>query len=137
MALWYFGEDIAPQLFGHGLSGYMAVAIMGLYIGNVLTKQPHKSKEMHKMAEFCTDLSSLTRILIFVFLGASISLPLLKSFGLFGLLCAIGSVFIARPIGVFIATAIPPVNSLNRITSYNVCYTKLLRCFPTACAVSA
>jgi len=113
MALWYFGEDVVPHFLGHGLSGYMAVAIMGLYIGNVVTKNPKNTKDMHKMAEFCTDLSSLTRILIFVFLGASISLPLLKSFGLYGLLCAFGSVFIARPIGVFAATAIPPVSSLK------------------------
>jgi NhaP-type Na+/H+ or K+/H+ antiporter len=113
MAIWYIGEEIFPTFFGHGLSGYMAIAIMGIYIGNVLTKKPNKSKEMHKMAEFCTDLSSLTRILIFVFLGASISMSLLKGFGLFGLLCAVGSVFIARPLGVFIATAIPPVNSLK------------------------
>lgn len=113
LALWYFGEIIFPKFAGYELSGFMAVAIMGLYIGNVLTKYPTKSKEVGKIAEFCTDLSTVIRILIFVFLGASISLPLLREFGALGLLCAIGSVFIARPIGVLVATSIPPLRSIK------------------------
>lgn len=113
LALWYFGEVIFSKITGYELSGFMAVAIMGLYIGNVLTKYPTKSREVEKIAEFCTDLSTVVRILIFVFLGASMSLPLLQKFGALGLLCAIGSVFIARPIGVLVATSIPPIRSIK------------------------
>ena len=110
LAAWYIGEELIPKLIGYEFSGFMAVAIMGLYLGNVLTKYPKKSNEAEKITEFCTDLSTLIRILIFVFLGASISMPLLKSYGFQGLLCAIGAIFIARPIAVFIATSIPPIN---------------------------
>ncbi|EHP87446.1 cation:proton antiporter [Methanotorris formicicus] len=110
MAVWYVGEELIPKVIGYEFSGFMAVAIMGLYLGNTLTKYPRKSNEIEKITEFCTDLSTLIRILIFVFLGASISLPFLKSYGFEGLLCAVGAIFIARPIAVFMATSIPPIN---------------------------
>lgn len=116
--LWYFGEEIFQQLTGYQISGYMAVAIMGMYLGNTLTKIPEKSKEVKNIDEFSNDLSTLIRILIFVFLGASMSLSLLSNYWLGGLLCALGSIFIARPIGVFIATSIPPVSTLKEKIYY-------------------
>jgi NhaP-type Na+/H+ or K+/H+ antiporter len=113
MFLWYFGDDIFPHLTGYEISGFMAVAIMGLYLGNTLTKYPEKSKDVSNIDEFCADLATVARILIFVFLGASISLSILSNYWIAGILCAIGSIFIARPLGVFLATSIPPVVSLK------------------------
>ena len=108
MFLWYFGDAIFPYFTGYEISGFMAVAIMGLYLGNTLTKYPEKSKDVSNIDEFCADLSTVVRILIFVFLGASISLSVLSNYWIAGLLCAIGSIFFARPLGVFLATSIPP-----------------------------
>jgi len=108
MFLWYFGDAIFPHFTGYEISGFMAVAIMGLYLGNTLTKYPEKSKDVSNIDEFCADLSTVVRILIFVFLGASISLSVLSNYWIAGLLCAIGSIFIARPLGVFVATSLPP-----------------------------
>lgn len=111
--LWYFGDKIFPSLTGYQISGFMAVAIMGLYLGNTLTKYHHKTRYIESMVRFCEELSTIFRILIFIFLGASISLIILKKYWIFGLLCALGSIFIARPLGVFLATSIPPANSLK------------------------
>ncbi|HIP17622.1 MAG TPA: sodium:proton antiporter [Methanothermococcus okinawensis] len=113
MLLWYFGEEIFPHLTGYGISGFMAVAIMGLYLGNTLTKYPEKTKSVEGIVRFCEDLSTISRILIFIFLGASISLAILTQYWMFGLICALGSIFIARPIGVFIATTLPPANLIK------------------------
>ncbi len=113
MFLWYFGNEIFPHFTGYEISGFMAVAIMGLYLGNSLTKYPKKSKDVSNIDEFCSDLATVSRILIFVFLGASISLSILSNYWIAGLLCAIGSIFIGRPLGVFIATSIPPTVPLK------------------------
>jgi NhaP-type Na+/H+ or K+/H+ antiporter len=113
MALWYFGDEIFPHFTGYEISGFMAVAIMGLYLGNTLTKYPKKSKNVENIVGFCEDLSTVTRILIFVFLGASISFSILTNYWFVGLMCAIGSIFVARPIGVFIATSLPPASPLK------------------------
>ncbi|HIP15703.1 MAG TPA: sodium:proton antiporter [Methanothermococcus okinawensis] len=111
--LWYFGDKIFPTLTGYQISGFMAVAIMGLYLGNTLTKYHHKTRYIESMVRFCEELSTIFRILIFIFLGASISLVILEKYWVVGLLCALGSIFMARPLGVFIATSIPPANSLK------------------------
>ncbi|MBP2143422.1 NhaP-type Na+/H+ or K+/H+ antiporter [Methanococcus voltae] len=111
--IWYIGEEIIPSLTGYGFSGYMAVAIMGLYIGNVVTKNPAKTEELDNLAEFGNHLSVFIRVLIFVFLGASISLTVLKEYALLGSVCALAALFIARPIGVLISTAYPNVNTLK------------------------
>ncbi|AEH06987.1 cation:proton antiporter [Methanothermococcus okinawensis] len=113
MALWYFGDVIFPYIAGYEISGFMAVAIMGLYLGNTLTKYPEQSKNVENIVGFCGDLSTLIRILIFVFLGASISLSILTNYWFVGLVCALGSIFIARPLGVLIATSLPPSNPLK------------------------
>ena len=111
--LWYFGDEIFPSLTGYEISGFMAVAIMGLYLGNTLTKYHQKTSYIRSMVKFCEELSTIFRILIFIFLGASISLVILERYWIFGLLCALGSIFIARPLGVFIATSIPPAIPLK------------------------
>jgi len=111
--LWYFGDKIFPSLTGYQISGFMAVAIMGLYLGNTLTKYHHKSRYIESIMRFCEELSLIFRILIFIFLGASISLVILEKYWVFGLLCALGSIFIARPLGVFLATSIPPASPLK------------------------
>ncbi|MCS3901474.1 cation:proton antiporter [Methanococcus voltae] len=111
--IWYIGESLMPGLTGYGFSGYMAVAIMGLYIGNVVTKDPSKTVELDNLAEFGNQLSVLVRVLIFVFLGASIGLGVLKEYALIGSVCALAALFIARPIGVLISTAYPNINSVK------------------------
>ena len=111
--LWYFGDKVFPSLTGYQISGFMAVAIMGLYLGNTLTKYHKKTNYIRSIVGFCEELSTIFRILIFIFLGASISLVILEKYWIFGLLCALGSIFIARPLGVFLATSIPPANSLK------------------------
>ncbi|HIP84822.1 MAG TPA: sodium:proton antiporter [Methanothermococcus okinawensis] len=111
--LWYFGDKLFPSLTGYQISGFMAVAIMGLYLGNTLTKYYQKTNYVKSIMRFCEELSTIFRILIFIFLGASISLVILERYWFFGLLCALGSIFIARPLGVFIATSIPPAIPLK------------------------
>ncbi len=117
--LWYFGGEIFPKItHGYEISGFMAVAIMGLYLGNTLINDKKLSKYVEEIDELCSRLSTLFRVLIFVFLGASISLSILLNYWLLGLLCALGSIFIARPIGVFIATSIPPASDIKERIYY-------------------
>jgi len=113
IAFWYFAEGIFPSLSnGYEISGFMAVAIMGLYIGNVIVHKKEHKEDMEKVAVFMDELSIFIRILIFVLLGASISIPLLEKYAVPALICALGSILLARPIGVLIATAIPPIRPL-------------------------
>ncbi|EHP84819.1 cation:proton antiporter [Methanotorris formicicus] len=113
LVFWCIAEVIFPKLTGYEISGFMTVAIMGLYIGNTLAEKSEKREEMEKVATFYNELSVFVRILIFVLLGAGISLNLLTNYGVLAILCALGSIFTARPIGVLIATAIPPVRSIT------------------------
>jgi NhaP-type Na+/H+ or K+/H+ antiporter len=90
----------------------MAVAIMGLYLGNVIANKKEYKEDMEKVVTFLGELSIFIRILIFVLLGASVSIPLLEKYAVPAFICALGSILLARPIGVLIATAIPPVRPL-------------------------
>ncbi|ACV24426.1 sodium/hydrogen exchanger [Methanocaldococcus fervens AG86] len=102
MLLLYVGDELLPSIFGYGFSGYMAIAIMALYLGNALFKMAEKHEDYEYVVRFCDDLSLLARIFIFVFLGACIKLSMLKSYLLPGLMVALGSIFLARPLGVFV-----------------------------------
>ena len=108
LATWYACEDIAPHLTGYELSGFMAVAVLGMYVGNRLTRYEHLRDDLRFLKEFMEELSTVTRIIIFTTLGACVSLPLLKQHWLGGLLCALGNIFVARPIGVLAGTYAPP-----------------------------
>ena len=112
IAFWYFAEGIFPSITGYEISGFMAVAIMGLYIGNVIVNKKEHREDMEKVAMFLDELSIFIRILIFVLLGASISIPLLEKYAVPAFICALGSILLARPVGVLIATAIPPIRPL-------------------------
>ena len=112
IAFWYFAEGIFPSMTGYEISGFMAVAIMGLYLGNVIARKKEYRKDMEKVVTFLDELSIFVRILIFVLLGASVSIPLLERYAFPAFICALGSILLARPIGVLIATAIPPVRPL-------------------------
>lgn len=100
MLLLYVGDELLPSIFGYGISGYMAIAIMGLYLGNALFKAD--DVDYKYIVSFCEDLSLLARIFIFVFLGACIKLSMLENYFLPGLLVALGSIFLARPLGVLV-----------------------------------
>ncbi|MCQ6253768.1 sodium:proton antiporter [Methanocaldococcus sp.] len=101
MIILYIGDELLPNVIGYGFSGYMAIAIMALYLGDVLFRR--KIFESYEnIVRFCDDLSLLARIFIFVFLGACVELSMFKNYLIPGLLVALGSIFIARPIGVFI-----------------------------------
>ena len=102
MLLLYIGDDLLPSIFGYGFSGYMAIAIMALCLGDALFKMTEKHEDYEYVVRFCDDLSLLARIFIFVFLGACIKLSMLESYFIPGLMVALGSIFIARPLGVFI-----------------------------------
>jgi NhaP-type Na+/H+ or K+/H+ antiporter len=115
ITFWYFAEGIFPKLTGYEISGFMAVAIMGLYIGNTMTNSTYKG-EMERVSIFFGELSTFIRILIFVLLGASVSIGLLDKYVIPATICAIGSILIARPLGVLVATSIPPARPfLERI----------------------
>ncbi|XRP96817.1 cation:proton antiporter [Methanocaldococcus sp. 16A] len=101
----YVGDDLLPSIFGYGFSGYMAIAIMALCLGDALFKMAEKHENYEYVVRFCDDLSLLARIFIFVFLGACIKLSMLQSYFVPGLLVALGSIFLARPLGVFIGLA--------------------------------
>jgi len=121
LLLWYFGEELFPILSsGYEISGFMAVAIMGLYLGNTLTKYEKQSKYIEEIDEFCSMLSTLFRVLIFVFLGASIGLSVLSNYWILGLFCALGSIFIGRPLAVFVATSIPPASDIKERIYYSL-----------------
>ncbi|XRO77141.1 cation:proton antiporter [Methanocaldococcus sp. 10A] len=105
MLILYVGDDLLPSTFGYGFSGYMAIAIMALCLGDALFKMAEKHENYEYVVRFCDDLSLLARIFIFVFLGACIKLSMLQSYFVPGLLVALGSIFLARPLGVFIGLA--------------------------------
>ncbi|XRO75800.1 cation:proton antiporter [Methanocaldococcus sp. 28A] len=105
MLILYVGDDLLPSIFGYGFSGYMAIAIMALCLGDTLFKMAEKPESYEYVVRFCDDLSLLARIFIFVFLGACIKLSMLQSYFVPGLLVALGSIFLARPLGVFIGLA--------------------------------
>ncbi|AEH06190.1 cation:proton antiporter [Methanothermococcus okinawensis] len=116
IAFWYFAEGIFPQITGYEISGFMAAAIMGLYIGNTMAPKPGYKKEMERVSMFFGELSTFIRILIFVLLGAGVSISLLENYAIPATICALGSILLARPIGVLIATSIPPARPfLERI----------------------
>nr|4CZB_C Chain C, NA(+)/H(+) ANTIPORTER 1 [Methanocaldococcus jannaschii] len=100
MLLLYVGDDLLPSICGYGFSGYMAVAIMGLYLGDALFRAD--DIDYKYIVSFCDDLSLLARVFIFVFLGACIKLSMLENYFIPGLLVALGSIFLARPLGVFL-----------------------------------
>ncbi len=112
IAFWYFAQVIFPSITGYEISGFMAVAIMGLYIGNVIVHKKEHKADMEKVSVFFDEVSIFIRILIFILLGASISMPLLEKYAVPAFICALGSILLARPIGVLIATAIPPIRPL-------------------------
>lgn len=100
MLLLYVGDDLLPSICGYGFSGHMAVAIMGLYLGDALFRAD--DIDYKYIVSFCDDLSLLARVFIFVFLGACIKLSMLENYFIPGLLVALGSIFLARPLGVFL-----------------------------------
>ncbi len=102
MLLLYLGDYLLPNLTGYGFSGYMAIAIMALYLGDALFKRTENEEEYKYIVNFCDNLSLLARVLIFVFLGACISLDMLIKYFVPSLIIALGSIFLARPIGVFL-----------------------------------
>ncbi|WP_456419291.1 cation:proton antiporter [Methanocaldococcus infernus] len=102
MLLVYIGDYLLPNLIGYGISGYMAVAIMALYLGDSLFRRVENEEDYRYVVNFCDDLSLLARMLIFVFLGACLHLELLLKYFVPGLIIALGSIFLARPIGVFL-----------------------------------
>ncbi|WP_456471834.1 cation:proton antiporter domain-containing protein, partial [Methanocaldococcus sp.] len=102
MLLLYLGDYLLPNLTGYGFSGYMAIAIMALYLGDALFKRAENEEDYKYVVNFCDDLSLLARVLIFVFLGACISLDMLIKYFVPSLIIALGSIFLARPIGVFL-----------------------------------
>ena len=115
ITFWYFAEGIFPKITGYEISGFMAAAIMGLYIGNTMTNKRY-AEEMKRVSMFFGELSTFIRILIFVLLGASVSIGLLEEYALPAMICAMGSILLARPFGVLIATSIPPARPfLERI----------------------
>ncbi len=108
LATWYLCEETLPHLTGYELSGFMAVAILGMYIGNRLTEHEHLREDLQFLKGFMEELSTVVRIIVFTTLGACVSLPLLKRYWLGGLLCAFGNIFLARPLGVLAGTYLPP-----------------------------
>jgi NhaP-type Na+/H+ or K+/H+ antiporter len=107
ITFWYFAEGIFPKITGYEISGFMAAAIMGLYIGNTMTNKKY-AEEMERVSMFFGELSTFIRILIFILLGASVSIGLLEKYAIPATICAIGSILLARPLGVLVATSIPP-----------------------------
>ncbi|ENN96131.1 Na+/H+ antiporter [Methanocaldococcus villosus KIN24-T80] len=103
MLLLYLGEHLIPKYINYGYSGYMAIAVMALYLGNELYKlMGDKHKNYEYIVNFSNDLSLLARIFIFVFLGACINMEMLIKYLIPGTIVALVSIFIARPLGVFI-----------------------------------
>ncbi|HII70287.1 cation:proton antiporter [Methanopyrus kandleri] len=113
LALWYICEELLPGLLGYELSGFMAVAVLGMYLGNNLIKHDYLKDDRTFLKDFFEELSTVVRIMVFTLLGACVSISLLKTFWLKGLVCALSNVFIARPAGVIIGTYIPPKEDLN------------------------
>ena len=104
-AVWFFGEELVPRFTELRVSGYLAIAVMGIYIGNSDLADTH---ELDLLTGFVEKTSYLARILIFMFLGASVSLGQLQSHWLVGLAAGLGTMFVARPLGVFLSSAVPP-----------------------------
>ncbi|WP_423793146.1 cation:proton antiporter [Methanocaldococcus indicus] len=103
MILLYLGEYLFPKIIGYGFSGYMAIAIMALILGDDLSKIAEEKEDYECIVKFSDVLALLSRIFIFVFLGACVQLDVLFKYFVPGLIVALVSILIARPIGVFIA----------------------------------
>ncbi len=85
-----------------GGSGYMAAAIFGILSGNFMPRDT----EFESYKQFMDNISSFAAILIFVFLGASINLTVLKSFLIPGVLIALILIFVVRPMAVVLAGSV-------------------------------
>lgn len=94
-------SSYAITIFFSG-SGYMAVAIFGILVGNYLPKD----REMEEYQNFMDKISSFVAIFVFVFLGATVSLSYLKSFVLVGVIIALIIIFFIRPLSTFLAVEI-------------------------------
>lgn len=85
-----------------GGSGYMAAAIFGILSGNFMPRDT----EFESYKQFMDNISSFAVILIFVLLGASINLTILKSFLIPGVLIALILMFVVRPMAVLLAGSV-------------------------------
>jgi cell volume regulation protein A len=110
---------IAAYLLGEkiGASGFMAVFVIGILIGNLESfvfksifggGKGHEFKieqEHHgKMVHFIELISTLSRVFIFILLGTHVNLGLIKQYFLPGLGIMFVFMFIARPVSVLCCT---------------------------------
>lgn len=88
-----------------GASGYLVATIVGMVLGNhevfFKSHEPlvhHPRHVIHSELHFNEILSNFATVIIFILLGASIDLSILRSSLLLGTIVALVVVFIARPV---------------------------------------
>jgi len=123
----YFAAD------GLQASGFMAVFVLGIVIGNKDAfglKMP--SAEAKKLAEFAWTTAFIVRLFIFLLLGAQVDFHLMGQYWFGGVIVVIIFMFIARPLTVFLC-ALPDQRAKWRFNEMLfMCWTRETGVIPAA-----
>lgn len=94
------GSYVVASYFG--FSGFMAVFVFGVLVGNKETFHVRVPEEPYRAQLYFKDvLTSIIRMMIFILLGAHIDFSILAQYWGGALLVVILFIFIARPVSVF------------------------------------
>ncbi|HEX4881873.1 MAG TPA: sodium:proton antiporter [Porticoccaceae bacterium] len=89
-----------------GVSGFMAVFVLGIMVGNRMALGASFSEQdVEAFESFLTTLAVILRILVFVLLGSQIDFDLLAEYWLAGLVLVLVLMFVARPLVVLVCCA--------------------------------
>ena len=89
-----------------GVSGFMAVFVLGIVVGNRMALGASFSEQdVETFESFLTTLAVILRILVFVLLGSQVDFDLLADYWLSSLVLVLVLMFIARPLVVLLCCA--------------------------------
>lgn len=87
-----------------GFSGFMAVFVFGIMVGNIDSLKVTVPEDLHEMhLHFKEALISIIRMMIFVLLGVHIDFGVLAQYGWGAFAVVMLFIFIARPVSVFVS----------------------------------
>ncbi len=118
----------------HG-SGYMAVFVFGLMIGNRETfgfQLEHQ--EEHGLEDFIVTTALIMRMFIFILLGSQVDFAVLSQYGVAGGIVVAVFMLIARPLTVFACAAWDPRAKWSKNELLFMCWTRETGVIPAALA---
>ncbi|MBF0612554.1 MAG: sodium:proton antiporter [Magnetococcales bacterium] len=120
---------------GMEASGFMAVFVFGLVLGNKnifgFRMEPNEKK---RMEEFIMTTSFIMRMFIFLLLGSQVSFALMNKYLLPGLLIVSALIFVARPLAVYLCTLPDRKAKWERNELLFMCWTRETGVIPGALA---